>query len=29
MFGEDAGYISADKDSLSQNHNANIDQKVQ
>jgi len=29
MFGEDAGYISQDKDSLSDKHNAMVDKKVQ
>ena len=29
MFGEDAGYISADPGSLSQEHNAHVDLKVQ
>ena len=29
MFGEDAGYISQDKDELSDKHNAMIDSKVQ
>jgi hypothetical protein len=29
MFGEDAGYISADKKELSQEHNAMVDLKVQ
>lgn len=28
MFGEDAGYISADKATLSDKHNATIDLKV-
>lgn len=29
MFGEDAGYISQDKDNLSDKHNAMVDKKVQ
>lgn len=29
MFGEDAGYISAEQKTLSQQHNANVDLKVQ
>jgi len=29
MFGEDAGYISAPKDDLSEQHNAMVDLKVQ
>lgn len=29
MYGEEAGYISADKENLSEDHNAMIDKKVQ
>jgi ATP-dependent Zn protease len=28
MFGEDAGYVSASKDNLSEGHNAMVDLKV-